>query len=400
MGKGYFTNISLFVDSIVNYCVNRKTRTNRKFIRIFIPIIQFVYVFISLIPLFMVGYPVWLGFFGLESVSDLLFIHFCLALFMNITLLINIKETHFSLPRLLIIIWMMLLRLKLHIRFIKLLGIIGCALIGFSVIYAFIPISFDRFSPNQQITILLIFLLAIVLAILEVRIDSIKRYSYQFLLWSILFILSFLFSVFQINDFLFVDNENIIISITVAIVGVFFNFAQVLSSGRKMFEAVYKVVEKEYKELIVNSVYKFDDLVASILDFSKKQKIFRYEVREQIRELGLKVTIIKFLPFLLGYSLLLVCFTLIYHVEEDIGGIVEKVLDLIGWVWVSLWAGNKKVATLMGLLVVVFYLFFNNLILLINTFNSTNFNLKLELASRVLVSFLLAFMLLMIVFNQ
>lgn len=295
----------------------------------------------------MIGYPIWIVFFRFESITDLLFIHFCIALFMSITLLINIKETQFSLPRLLIILWLMLKKLKLHIRFIKLIGIIVCAFIGMSVIYALTPINLEVLSINEQITLFLIILLAIVLVTLEVRTDSIKRYSYQFVLWSVLFILSFLFSVFQINDYLIVVSDDSVIPIMVATVGILFNFAQVLSSGRKMFEAVNKTVEKDYEKLIENLAYKFDDLVASMLDFSVKQKMFRNEVNEQIRDLGLRATITIFLPYLLGYSFMLICFTLIYHFEGHIESMLKKVLDLVVWVWVSLWGGDKKVATLM-----------------------------------------------------
>jgi hypothetical protein len=348
----------------------------------------------------MVGYPIWIVFFRFENITDLLFIHFCIALFMNIALLINIKETHFSLPRLLIILTLMLKKLKLHIRFIKLIGIIIFAFIGIGVIYAFTPINFDLLSVSEQISFLLIILLAFVLIILEVRTDSIKRYSYQFLFWSFLFILSFLFSVFQINDYLIVVSDDIAIPIMIAIVGILFNFAQLLSSARNMFEAVYKIVEQDYNELIESSAYKFDDLVTSMLDFTVKQRIFRDEVKEQIRELGLKATITKFLPFLVGYTIMISVIFSINYTQGYIESFFEMVLDYVGWVWVSLWGGDKKVATLMGALAVVFYFFFKNLIFLINNFKLSNLRLRIELAGRVLVGFLLIFILIIIAFNQ
>jgi hypothetical protein len=319
---------------------------------------------------------------------------------MLISLLINIRDTSFSLPRFLIIFILMIKQLELHIRFLKLSLIILSAIAGIVIIHIITPIHLNILTGSQVIILYLTILLVTVLLILEIRTDKIKRYSYQFVFWSILFIGAFAFSVYQINEYLKKFDDNSMVAIFISILGIIFNFAQVLSAGRNMFEESYKVVLNEYNLLIQNNLYKFDDFIILVLNFSVKQKLFRQEVREQIKELGLKKFLIKLIPIIsIQAVLIFITFkytdTIVYKIDSIFDFLIQK----IGNLWSYLWNGNEEIAILVAFLIIFIIGFYKNLLLLFSSLKNKNLEEFFSLLSPLLIFFILIYFLIAFIFK-
>ncbi|MEK5488361.1 hypothetical protein [Lysinibacillus sp. FSL M8-0355] len=215
-----------------------------------------------------------------------------------------------------------------------------------------------------------VFSLILIMLFLEGTKDELKRALRQFSFWLIIFLLLLSFSLTQINIYILpkISIESLI-SATLILIGILFNFAQVLSTGRTAYSLALKEVNKEgIIERAYNEAFTYSKFLRIVGEYKNTQKQIINEIKNEIARTGLKKFLINMLPVLGLIIFFLFTFTILNLYSSNISSLFESMLDFIIDIWILLWGGDKDFAMSLFFLILLFYFFFKQLSVLLLLF--------------------------------
>ncbi|WP_257347296.1 hypothetical protein [Pseudalkalibacillus decolorationis] len=378
--RKYFLYSCIFGDSLLqNVFPDRKKPIDQ----ILCILIQAIFVFVFCIPL---AFPMLAFILILSPYPNIpllevyKYIYFLLVLIFMVPILLNQSNREYSIPKVLIEVHFIFVSLTRRIEikifstlitFVLLITIVNLMVMNGVKILSYYP----QLQGNHILFGGVVFILILMMLFLEATNDELKRTFRQFVFWLIIFFLFLGFSFTQINLYILpqLDNENFINAIII-LIGIMFNFAQVLSSGRTAYNLALKQVKEEgLIESAYNEAFTYSEFIRIVGDYKSTQKQLFNEIKDEIKRIGLQKFIIKMLPFFSLIIFILFVYTILLLNSKSIETFLQILLDFLINSWVSLLGGNKELAMYLFFLLLLFYFFFKQLSVLLKIIKEKHF---------------------------
>ncbi|WP_147232404.1 hypothetical protein [Paraliobacillus ryukyuensis] len=290
-------------------------------------------------------------------------------------ILLNQSNKEYSFPKVIIEVYFIFKTLTKRIK-IKFINTIITFTLLSTIVYFIITIGskllthYPQLEGSHIVFFGVVFSLILIMLFLEGTKDELKRTLRQFSFWLIIFLLLLGFSLTQINVYILpkLSNETLL-STSLILIGILFNFAQVLSTGRTAYSLALKEVNKEgIIERTYSEAFTYSKFLRIIGEYKSTQKQIISEIKNEIARIGLKKFLINMLPVWSIIIFFLFTFTILNLYSSNISNLFESILDFIINIWILLWGGDKDFAMSLFVLLLLFYFFFKQLSVLLLLF--------------------------------
>lgn len=321
--------LAIFGDSLVEKVFPKRDKLKDQVLCI---IIQSIFVFVVCLPLALILFLFLLVALQTDNFKVFIYIYLFLSLTFMVPIILNLDNTKYSFPKSLINIYFVFKTVSIK----RLRTFLNIVLISFIVYFLFILISkilsyYPQLQRNYPLWGYIIFIQILMMLYLESTLDEFKRALRQFYFWLVVFIIFLIFTFTQLGLYILpkLDDENALNAIII-LIGITFNLAQVLSSGREVYRlAMEKINRDGLIELAYEEAFTYMKMLKIIEEYRNTQKELFYEIMKEIKSIGFRRFIIKMAPFILIALGSLIILTVLQIYSDNIGHFFQSAIDFI-----------------------------------------------------------------------